>query len=82
MGLLSGIVLGLIAGIIGKWIMPNKQNIGLLMTILIGIAGAVIGGFVGTLLGLGHISGLSIKSILLASAGATLVLWLKERKRR
>lgn len=47
MGLISWIIFGLIAGAIAKLIMPGKDPGGFVVTVLIGIAGALIGGFVG-----------------------------------
>ena len=46
MGILSWIIVGLIAGALAKFIMPGKDPGGILVTMLIGIVGAVIGGFV------------------------------------
>ena len=76
MGILSWIVLGLIAGILAKWIMPGKDDMGIFITILLGIAGAFVGGFVGSLFGLGTTDGLNIGSILTATAGAFLLLFV------
>ncbi len=74
MGILSWIVIGLIAGVIAKFLMPGKDPGGFIITILIGIAGGVIGGFIGSLLGFGGVTGLDFKSILLAIAGSFLLL--------
>ena len=52
MGILSWIIFGLIAGILAKWIMPGKDGGGFFMTILLGIVGAVVGGWISTLFGL------------------------------
>lgn len=49
MGILSWIIFGLIAGILAKWIMPGKDGGGFFMTILLGIVGAVVGGWISTL---------------------------------
>lgn len=70
MGILSWIVFGLIAGALAKWIMPGKDPGGFLVTMGIGIAGAFVGGFVGTLLGFGGISGFNLGSMVLAVLGA------------
>ena len=51
MGVIAWIVLGLIAGAIAKAIMPGRDPGGIIVTILLGIAGAVLGGFVGQALG-------------------------------
>lgn len=76
MGILSWIILGLIAGALAKWLMPGKDGGGWIMTILLGIAGAFTGGFLGSLVGLGTTSGLNIGSILTATVGAFILLWL------
>lgn len=73
-GFLGWIVVGLIAGALAKWIMPGKDPGGLIVTILIGIAGGLLGGFIGSQLGLGG-SG-NIVNILIATAGAVLLLWI------
>ncbi len=74
-GFLGWIVVGLIAGAIAKWIMPGKDPGGIIVTILIGIAGGLIGGYVGSLLGLGGSNG-HLVNILIATAGAILLLWI------
>lgn len=74
MGVLSWIVMGLIAGVIAKMIMPGNDPGGFIVTIIIGIAGGVIGGYIGKLTGLGGVSGFSIVSIALAVVGALVLL--------
>jgi uncharacterized membrane protein YeaQ/YmgE (transglycosylase-associated protein family) len=74
MGVISWVILGLIAGYLAKWIMPGRDPGGLIITMLIGIAGGVIGGFVATGLGLGKMDGIGLYSILLAVAGALVLL--------
>ena len=76
MGILSWIVMGLIVGLLAKFIMPGKDPGGIIITILIGIAGAFEGGFIGSLLGLGAVTGFNIGSFLLAIGGAVLLLVL------
>ncbi len=76
MGILSWIVMGLIVGLLAKFIMPGKDPGGLIVTILIGIAGAFVGGFIGSRLGLGAVTGFNVGSILLATGGALLLLIL------
>jgi uncharacterized membrane protein YeaQ/YmgE (transglycosylase-associated protein family) len=51
MGILSWIVFGLVVGIIGKLLMPGKDPGGFIVTALLGIAGALIGGFLGRTMG-------------------------------
>ena len=76
MGFLSWIVLGLIVGLLAKWIMPGKDPGGIIITILLGIAGAFVGGFIGSLLGFGSITGFNIVSLVLAVAGALIILFI------
>jgi uncharacterized membrane protein YeaQ/YmgE (transglycosylase-associated protein family) len=76
MGILSWIVLGLIAGALAKWIMPGKDDGGIFITILLGVAGAFVGGYLGSLVGIGSTGDLSIVSILTATAGAFLLLFV------
>ena len=51
-GIVGWIVFGLIVGVIGKLLMPGRDPGGMIITILLGIAGAVVGGFIGRALGL------------------------------
>jgi uncharacterized membrane protein YeaQ/YmgE (transglycosylase-associated protein family) len=76
MGILSWVLLGLIAGAIAKALHTGDDPDGWLVTIVIGIVGAVIGGYIGTVLGWGTVTGFNIKSILLAVGGALIVLVL------
>lgn len=75
MGILSWLVLGLIVGLLAKWIMPGPDPGGLLVTIALGVAGAFVGGFLGSLVGLGTVTGFNLGSLALAVAGALLLLW-------
>jgi uncharacterized membrane protein YeaQ/YmgE (transglycosylase-associated protein family) len=72
-GIIGWIVVGLIAGVLAKWIMPGKDPGGIFVTILIGIVGGVLGGFIASQLGIG---GGNIVNILIATAGAILLLFL------
>ena len=74
MGIFSWIVFGLIAGVLAKFFMPGKDPGGFILTVLIGIAGAIVGGFIGTALGFGTVSGFNFRSFLIAIAGAMLLL--------
>jgi uncharacterized membrane protein YeaQ/YmgE (transglycosylase-associated protein family) len=74
MGILTWIILGLIAGAIAKLIMPGDDPGGFIITILLGIAGAVVGGFIASALGFGTVSGFNIWSILIAILGAIVLL--------
>ena len=73
MGILAWIAFGLIAGALAKLIMPGDDPGGCIVTILLGIAGAMIGGFIGTALGFGKVTGFDLRSFCIA-VGGTLVL--------
>ena len=53
MGIIGWIVLGFLAGVIAKAIMPGEERAGFFVTLLLGVAGALLGGFLATALGLG-----------------------------
>jgi uncharacterized membrane protein YeaQ/YmgE (transglycosylase-associated protein family) len=74
MGILALIVVGLIAGLLAKLVMPGDDPGGLIVTTLIGIAGAFVGGFVVQFLGGAGVTGFNIWSILVATLGAVLLL--------
>ncbi|WP_295802578.1 GlsB/YeaQ/YmgE family stress response membrane protein [uncultured Microbulbifer sp.] len=76
MGILSWIILGLIAGALAKWIMPGPDPGGWIVTMIIGIVGAFIGGWVGSFVGLGTTGGLSLGSIITAVVGAIILLFI------
>lgn len=76
MGILTWILFGLVAGALAKLIMPGNQNMGWLMTIILGIVGAYVGAFVGQLLNLGDVTGFNIGSMFLAIGGALVVLFV------
>lgn len=84
MGILSWIVMGLIAGAIAKFLMPGDDPGGFFMTIVIGIVGALLGGFIATALGLGDVTGFNIRSLLIAVGGSIvlLVVWRAIKARR
>jgi uncharacterized membrane protein YeaQ/YmgE (transglycosylase-associated protein family) len=70
-------VLGLIAGFIARWILPGRAPGGILITIVLGIGGALVGGFIGShVLGTGDISGFDLRSIALAIGGSLLLILL------
>jgi uncharacterized membrane protein YeaQ/YmgE (transglycosylase-associated protein family) len=74
MGILTWIILGLIAGVLAKLIMPGDDPGGFIITILLGIAGALVGGFIASALGFGTVTGFNIWSIVIAILGAVLLL--------
>jgi uncharacterized membrane protein YeaQ/YmgE (transglycosylase-associated protein family) len=73
MGILSWIVLGLIAGFIGSKIV-DKQGQGFWLNIALGIIGALVGGFLFNLFGAGGVTGLNLWSMIVAVAGSVVVL--------
>jgi len=74
MSILAWIVIGLVAGLIAKAIMPGKDPGGFIVTTLLGIAGALLGGWIGSALTGTGLEGFSFWSLLLAVAGALLLL--------
>ena len=76
MGFITWIVLGLLVGILAKWIMPGRDGGGFFLTVLLLIIGAMVGGYVGTLLGLGSVTGFNLSSIAIATMGALIVLFV------
>jgi uncharacterized membrane protein YeaQ/YmgE (transglycosylase-associated protein family) len=73
MSWLAWIILGLLAGFIGSKIV-NKKGEGLLLDILLGIVGAIVGGYVFSLFGSSGVTGLNIYSLIVAVVGAIIVL--------
>jgi uncharacterized membrane protein YeaQ/YmgE (transglycosylase-associated protein family) len=74
MGILAWIVLGLIAGIVAKLIMPGRDPGGIIVTILLGIAGAITGGFISSRIGYGSVTGIDLRSVAIAVLGAIILL--------
>jgi uncharacterized membrane protein YeaQ/YmgE (transglycosylase-associated protein family) len=76
-GILSWIVVGLIAGVIAKLLLPGRDPGGCIITMLIGIAGAILGGFlVGLFVGGNVVTGVNVTTIVVAIAGAIILLLL------
>ncbi len=80
MNILAWVVLGLVAGAIAKALYPGRQGGGILSTILLGIAGAFIGGTLATILTTGTFSlattTLSVPGVILAVLGALLAVFI------
>jgi uncharacterized membrane protein YeaQ/YmgE (transglycosylase-associated protein family) len=80
MGVLGWVLFGLVVGIVAKLLMPGRDPGGLIITTLLGIVGAVIGGFLGRSLGLygpGEPAG-----FLMATLGAVVLLFIYRMMRR
>ena len=75
-GVVSWIIIGLLAGVLGKLIMPGRDPGSFIITIVIGMIGALVGGFIVRLLGGEGVTGLNIWSILVATLGAIILLAL------
>lgn len=83
MGIIAWIIFGLIAGVIAKLIMPGRDSGGFILTCILGIVGAVVGGWLATMFGIGGtISGFNLHSFLVAVVGAILVLGVFRLLRR
>jgi uncharacterized membrane protein YeaQ/YmgE (transglycosylase-associated protein family) len=74
MGILAWIILGLIAGFLAQALVGGGY--GLLGTIVLGIIGAVVGGWLAAQLGIGRVDGIDIASIVIATVGAIIVIWI------
>jgi uncharacterized membrane protein YeaQ/YmgE (transglycosylase-associated protein family) len=75
-GILSWIIVGLIAGWLAKTISSGPEPGGLLMTLVIGVVGAIVGGVIANALGYAGATGINLYSILIATLGAVLFLFL------
>lgn len=72
------IVFGLVVGAVARLIKPGRQNLSLLMTLLLGLAGSVIGGVVANLLGTGSIFELNVLGAIVAIVAAVLLVGVAE----
>lgn len=76
MGLLSWILLGLLAGALAKLIMPGDDKGGCIMTAILGMVGALVGGWVGTLFNFGTVNAFDVRSLGIAILGSLILLAL------
>lgn len=72
------LVFGLVVGALARLIKPGKQNLSLLMTLLLGVAGSLIGGIIASLLGTGNIFELNILGAIVAIIAAVLLVGVAE----
>lgn len=76
MNIFAWLLVGLIAGVLAKALMPGRGPGGIIVTILLGIGGAIVGGFIAVALGLSDgVNNFDIGTIFLAVAGAMLLLF-------
>ena len=76
MGIFVWIVIGLLAGLIARAIMPGKQPGGIIVTVLLGIGGGLLGGWLGSAITGRGLTGFSFWSLLLAVIGALILLFI------
>jgi len=74
MGIIAWIIFGLIAGALAKFIFPGDDPGGCFLTIIIGIVGAMVGGFIMTGLGYGEVTGFNLYSFGVAILGSIVIL--------
>ncbi|MCA9055734.1 MAG: GlsB/YeaQ/YmgE family stress response membrane protein [Planctomycetaceae bacterium] len=75
MGFFSWVLFGLIAGWVARLLMPGPDRWGCLGTILLGVLGSVVGGFIGTRLGWGSVEAFDVRSLGIAIVGGLVVLF-------
>lgn len=77
MGILSWLVIGLLAGSVARYLLwRDPTGPGCILTILVGLAGALVGGFLATALGFGGVAAFDVQSLVTATLGAILVLFV------
>jgi len=79
MGILTWALFGLLVGGLAKWIMPGDDSGGFIFTMFLGVAGALAGGFLASLVGLGSVTGFDLRSLAIAVAGSMLLLWSRKK---
>lgn len=76
--ILGLILVGAVIGVLARLIVPGKQRLSMLATILLGVAGAVIGGVLASLVGMGSITELNVVGFILAVVAAVLLIGVAE----
>ncbi len=77
MGLILWIIFGALAGWIASMVMETDAEQGAIMNIVLGVLGAIAGGFVANLLGFAGVTGFNVYSLFIATVGAVLLIGLK-----
>lgn len=78
MGIIGFLVFGLVVGAVARLIKPGKQNLSVLMTLLLGVVGSVIGGVIASALGSGDIMELNVLGSIVAVIAAVLLIGVAE----
>jgi uncharacterized membrane protein YeaQ/YmgE (transglycosylase-associated protein family) len=79
MQILGLIFIGIVIGVLARLVLPGRQHIGVLMTILLGIAGAVVGGVIASAIGEGDIFELNVIGTIVGIVAAVLLIAIAER---
>jgi uncharacterized membrane protein YeaQ/YmgE (transglycosylase-associated protein family) len=79
MTILLWVIFGAVAGWIASLIMKTDRHQGWLMDVVLGVVGAVVGGFLMNLIGAPGVTGFNIYSLLVAIVGAVVLIWVGER---
>lgn len=83
MSILAFIIIGLLAGLLARAIVPGKQSLGLVATTLLGMVGSIVGGMIGSLFSGGELFRLAPAGIIMSIIGAIVVLlvfsWVQTR---
>lgn len=82
MGIILWIIFGALVGWIASLIMKTDAQQGALLNIVVGIVGAMIGGFIMSFLGKSGVTGFNLYSFLVALLGAVVLIWLVKALRR
>jgi uncharacterized membrane protein YeaQ/YmgE (transglycosylase-associated protein family) len=78
MGIIGFLIAGLIIGALARLIKPGKQHLSVLMTLLLGVVGAIIGGVIANLIGTGDIGELNVIGFIVAVVAAVLLIGAAE----
>lgn len=74
MGIIITIIIGFLAGLVAKWLHPGRENMGFILTTLLGIGGSIVASYLGQMLGL-YASG-SAAGFVASVIGAILILFV------
>jgi uncharacterized membrane protein YeaQ/YmgE (transglycosylase-associated protein family) len=82
MVIITWLILGLVAGIIAQWVLPTRTSKSWFATLVLGILGAFVGGYVGSLFNFGAVGVLSVEGVITATVGAVILLSIVRLVRR